>query len=176
MTEARYKVFVSYSSQDKGIADLIGRCIEASRGRAYLYQRDQAVGAKIKESLRHHIRDADELLLLLTPSFADSVWAPWELATAEAYGKPVMAVLHEVDVNSTNGPATTRGWQTMINGMNNISLGAIIKYLDELTGRIYERESNHRNDAEIAAFKAELMRDADELVNRLARAIRHYGR
>ncbi|HEV1287818.1 MAG TPA: toll/interleukin-1 receptor domain-containing protein [Bryobacteraceae bacterium] len=96
----QYRVFFSYSSRDRWIAQQCVSLIEGAGRRvihAFLDEKDIDGGDPISETILKGIRQSDELVVLLSPSSKESKWVIAEMAMAFALRKRVVPILHHVE-------------------------------------------------------------------------------
>jgi len=120
------KVFISYSSYDRWVARKIAEDLKRERISTFLDEKDIETGASIDESIALHLKDADELLLLLSPASLKSTWVFIELGGARALGKRVAPILLHVGANEVPQPIS----HSLCRDINDID-----KYYDELAIR-----------------------------------------
>jgi hypothetical protein len=93
------KVFISHSSYDKWIARQMSRLLEQSGHTTFLDEKDIKTGDSIDTAIQIHLKDADHLLILLSPASIKSHWVFIELGGAKALGKRVIPILFHVAAN-----------------------------------------------------------------------------
>lgn len=98
------KIFISHSSYDKWVARQISRLLEADGHDTFLDEKDIKTGESIDASIQDHLKDADHLLLLITPASLKSHWVFVELGGAKALGKHVAPIMMHVGSNELPGP------------------------------------------------------------------------
>lgn len=98
----------------------------------FLDQKDMEVGDSINQSIAFHMKEADELLLLLSPSSLKSTWVFIEIGGAIALGKRIAPILLHVGANEVPQPIS----HTLCRDINNIE-----KYYDELLKRTTQQSN-----------------------------------
>lgn len=93
------KVFISHSSKDKWAARRISEDIESVGVDTFLDEKDIKTGESIDGSMKEHLSDCDDFLILLSPASLKSEWVLIELGGAMALGKRVVPILLYVGVN-----------------------------------------------------------------------------
>ena len=93
------KIFISHSSHDKWVAKQISNILENAGHTTFLDEKDIKTGDSIDKALRTHLKDSDELLILLTPASLKSQWVFIELGGAKVLDLPVIPILFHVGAN-----------------------------------------------------------------------------
>ena len=95
-----YLVFISHSSKDRWIARQLSNLIEGKGKRhnirTFLDEKDIAGGESIPESVRKHIKECGEFLVLLTRYSIDRQWVLVEIGAAWGLEKHVVAITDKV--------------------------------------------------------------------------------
>lgn len=94
MASRKRLVFVSHSGQDTWVAKQIAREISACGATAFLDQVEIEIGENFETKIRAALKQADELLVLLTPWALGRpyVWA--ELGAVWIKGLPIVGVVY----------------------------------------------------------------------------------
>jgi hypothetical protein len=120
------KIFISHSSQDKWIArkisdDLVGRGFET-----FLDEKDIKTGESLDKTIGDHLKDCDELLLLLSPQSKTSNWVFMEIGGAKWLSKGIATILIHLGANDVPAPLN----QALVRDLNEIE-----RYYEELKQR-----------------------------------------
>jgi hypothetical protein len=107
MTTARTtgKVFISHSQQDNELARDLARRLERV-GLKPMVLPDIPTG-DWKKMLREQIRQADAMLILVTPAALDSDWVMAELGMAEGFERIILPVTAGLKRQDLPGPLRT---------------------------------------------------------------------
>ncbi len=87
------RVFVSHSSEDRGMAVDLEKAMRELRMRPFLAHRDIEVGKSWREAIRKEIAKCDMLVALVTPNFRESEYTDQEVGAAWVLEKSILAVL-----------------------------------------------------------------------------------
>jgi hypothetical protein len=131
-----YRVFLSHSSKDKGVARLVRRLIELEGldlGVDVFFD-DRALdgGDVISEEIREALRACDEFLVLLSQDALESQWVQQEMGAAWILGKHRVAVMYRITADDLPDTMKTR---------KAIDLDQFESYSDELLGRVKDHRS-----------------------------------
>jgi len=89
-----YSVFISHSVKDKHLAqDLARRLQEAGAVALRLDEAAFSLGDSFRLKIREVLREADEMVVLLTDNSAQSPWTRYEIGVADALDKRVTPVV-----------------------------------------------------------------------------------
>lgn len=121
------KVFISHSSRDKWIARKISQEIEELGVSTFLDEKNIETGDSIDGAIGAHLKDSDELLMLLSPTSITSPWVLIEIGGAKALGKRLVPILLHVPPNDV--PSPLRDY--LARDLNDVD-----KYYDELRARL----------------------------------------
>lgn len=121
------KVFISHSSHDKWVARQISRLLESAGHDTFLDEKDIRTGDSIDVTIQEHLKDSDDLLLLLSPASIKSHWVFIELGGAKALGKRIIPILLHVGANEV--PAVIA--QALARDINELE-----KYIEELSSGV----------------------------------------
>lgn len=124
------KIFISHSSRDRWIARRISQDLVALGATTFLDEKDIETGASIDDEIGKHLRECDELLLLLSPSALQSHWVLIEVGGAKALGKRLVPILLHIGANEMPAPISKH----LARDVNEIE-----KYYDEVGQRIVGR-------------------------------------
>lgn len=98
------KVFISHSAVDRWVARRISQDLQALGIETFLDEKDIVTGDSIDSSIQQHLRDSDEVLILLSPTAINSTWVLVELGGAIALDKRVIPILQHVGANEIPNP------------------------------------------------------------------------
>ena len=87
------KVFVSHSSADRWIARRISQDLNDLGVETFLDEKDIETGDSIDSSVHAHLKDCDEMLILLSPAALASSWVLIEIGGAMALEKRLVPIL-----------------------------------------------------------------------------------
>ena len=121
------KIFLSHSSRDKWAARRIAEDIDRLGATTFLDEKDIETGESIDEAIAAHLKDCDEVLVLLSPASVSSDWVLIEVGGAKALGKRLVPILLYLGANDIPSPIAKQ----LARDINNIDL-----YYDELQKRI----------------------------------------
>lgn len=131
------KVFISHSSHDKWIARQISRLLADAGFESFLDEKDIKTGDSIDDSIHEHLKDSDDLLVLISPASLKSQWVFIEIGAARALDKRIVPITFHVEPNEIPS-AISRFLAKDINQFD--------QYIDELK----ERQSGKKEAAEPA--------------------------
>jgi hypothetical protein len=96
-----YLVFVSHASQDEWIARRTAEVIERKgrhyRVKAFLDARDLESGDRFSDALRDKLREAEELVVLVSSASVGRDWVRHEIGAAWVLGKRIVGVLDKLE-------------------------------------------------------------------------------
>jgi TIR domain len=96
-----YLVFVSHASQDEWIARRMAEVIERKgrhhRVKAFLDARDLESGDRFSDALRDKLREAEELVVLVSSASVGRDWVRHEIGAAWVLGKRIVGVLDKLE-------------------------------------------------------------------------------
>jgi hypothetical protein len=127
-----YKVFLSSTSDDRDLARDVKNRLEQTGVRVSLAQ-DVRGGELLSTAVGRAIKEADEVIALVTSSFLESPWAMSELGGAFSLGKRMTPIV--VNVTAQSLPPPLRSTQS-------IRFPDLPRYLGELRKRVSEAEPN----------------------------------
>lgn len=125
------KIFISHSSRDKWAARRISTEIEQLGAETFLDEKDIETGEPIDGAISDHLKDCDELLVLLSPASVKSEWVLVEVGGAKALGKRLIPVLFYLGANEIPSPISKH----LARDINNIEVyyGELRTRMDEST-------------------------------------------
>jgi len=128
-----YLVFISHSSEDTWVAQKLAADCKTSGSATFLDEAQIAVGANFENDILAALRQADELLVLITPWALKRPYVWMEIGAAWLKGIPIIVLLLGVSAaqfqEKANVPVTLKQ-------RNLLPLNHVDRYLDELAGRI----------------------------------------
>lgn len=89
-------MFISHSEKDRWIAEQIANLIGKSRVRTFLYEKDVQGGQSIPDTIRAHIEECNEFLVLLSRYSVSRPWVLSELGAAWGLRKPIVAIVDKI--------------------------------------------------------------------------------
>ncbi len=130
-----HKVFISYSSKDKAVANKICNQLEQSGIECWIAPRDIDAGSKYATAITHAIEDCQILLLLFSKNAANSSHVESELEFAFSLRKTIIPcrIDHSLvrDYPEFDYRLHSRHW---IDAQNSSNYGELIEVLSELIG------------------------------------------
>jgi hypothetical protein len=93
------KIFISHSSYDKWVARQISEELGRRGHKTFLDEKDIKTGDSIDVSIQEHLKDSDDLLVLISPSSLKSHWVFIEIGGAKALGKKIVPILLHIQPN-----------------------------------------------------------------------------
>jgi hypothetical protein len=91
-----YVVFISHSSYDTWIANVIADKITALGAQPWLDKKELAGGDVIREKIMRGIRDCKEAIVLISPKSVKSQWVAVEIGAVSVLRKRVTPILNHV--------------------------------------------------------------------------------
>jgi hypothetical protein len=98
------KIFISHSSRDSWIAHHVSEDLRKLGAHTFLDAKDIATGDSIDGTVRKHLKESDEILILLSREAAKSWWVQLEMSAAWALDKRLIPILLHVGVNKVPEP------------------------------------------------------------------------
>jgi len=130
-----YKVFISHGSEDKWVAQQIGRRIREDCGaETFLDVDDVATGDNFERRIHAEIKKSRELVALFSPWSVHRPWVWVEIGAAWAQNKRRVAVLQGMSVQRFEKILGTRA---VFQDIHIIQLNEIDQYLYELLSRVH---------------------------------------
>jgi hypothetical protein len=130
-----YLTFISHSSEDTWVAKNFSRECNEAGAETFLDEAEIAIGANIDDDILTALRNADELVALITPWALKRSYIWLEIGAAWLKGIPIIVILHGM---------STAEFQGMPNVPMNLKLKNFIplneadRYFKELTKRVNE--------------------------------------
>ena len=121
------RIFISHSSKDRWIARRIAQDLHERGATTFLDEKDIKTGESIDDAIGKHLKDCDELLVLISPTSLNSHWVFVEIGGAKALGKGLMPILLHVGANEVPAPISKH----LARDINDIE-----KYYDEVSEKI----------------------------------------
>ena len=91
-----YLVFISHSSSDRWIAEVIAEKIGSMGASCWLDEKDLEGGEVIVDRIINGIDSCDEALVLISPQSVQSQWVAFEIGGVRAQHKRVTPILNNV--------------------------------------------------------------------------------
>lgn len=131
-------VFVSHSGTDTWVAKQIAREITLCGATAFLDQAEIDIGENFEEKIRASLKQADELLVLLTPWALERpyVWA--ELGAVWGKGLPIIGILHGMSITELQSKP---GIPVFLKAENLVEINNIEVYFNQLKQRTQRKRS-----------------------------------
>ena len=121
------KVFISHSTADSWIARRISEDLNALGVETFLDAKDIETGASIDDSIRDHLTESDEMLMLLSPIALKSHWVLMEIGGANVLKKRLIPIMLHVPLNELPQPIV----KYLARDLNDIE-----RYYDEVKKRV----------------------------------------
>ena len=121
------KIFISHSSRDKWAARRISDDLRKLGVTTFLDEKDIETGESVDEAVTKHLRECDELCVLLSPAAINSQWVLVEVGGAKALGKRLVPILLYVGTNEIPQPISKH----LARDINDIE-----KYYEEVKQRL----------------------------------------
>lgn len=135
MAAGRYKVFISHAREDLPIARMIAGYLGASGATPFVAWDAWQGGTGSQAAIVKALKDADELIVLLSPRHASSSWFTLELGIAESAGKLVTPILHNIPrIQAAQIPFLANYQLTMLDDVQ--------EYFDHLRQRIHDKRGD----------------------------------
>jgi TIR domain len=127
------KVFISHASTDGWVAGQIAKELRATGAECFLDSHAIDTGDEIDDELLTGLNEADELLVLMTPTALERPYVWIELGIAWSQGKRIIGILYGM---TTTELAERDGTPAFLKGVLLRDINDFEKYLDELKGRL----------------------------------------
>jgi hypothetical protein len=121
------KVFICHSSLDRWVARRLSQDLVALGATTFLDEKDIQTGDSIDDTIHKHLKDADEMLILLSPAAMSSTWVLLEVGGARALEKRLVPILLHVGPNDLPS-VISKGLARDLNDVD--------KYYDEVRSRL----------------------------------------
>jgi len=95
-----YRVFVSYSTKDLRLVDIIKSLLERPGIEVFIAQYSITAGAQLMPEILSAIKRCDLFLLLWSPNAKQSEWVPQEIGVARGLDKPVIPIMLKKGVDA----------------------------------------------------------------------------
>lgn len=122
------KVFISHSTSDRWVARRISQDLVSLGCETFLDEKDIETGESVDDAIQEHLKECDELLMLLSPVALQSNWVLLEIGGAKALGKRLIPILLHVGANELPHPIS----KGLARDLNEID-----RYYEELKRRAY---------------------------------------
>ena len=86
-------VFISYSQADSEIASRVQGALKDISISGWLDQADIAAGDSISSKVKESLKQANALIVLVSPSSLANKWVQFEVGAAFGMGKPIIPVI-----------------------------------------------------------------------------------
>jgi len=113
MTTTQYDVFISYSHHDSDLARSLCAKLTTAGLRCFLAEKDVAAADRWEDRIRDALRNAERILLLITPNSKDSHWVVAEAGAAWVLGKRLVPALAYVKHNELITPIAAHQARTV---------------------------------------------------------------
>jgi len=160
-----YRVFISRSSEDAGVAKLLCAWIEKAGALPVMGETHLEGGATFRQSLCCLVPSCNECVVILSPSALNSPWVSWELGLADAEERMVVPFLYEMKKSELS---RDERWQALIGDRTAFQFDQVETYYRELVERVARFEE--RSNAEIDPVgDTELENKISEIVRAMRR-------
>jgi len=122
-----HKIFISFSAQDKSIANSIKRQLAKAGAEVSALQLMPRGVSPIKLGIEDAIRQSDEVIAIVTRNSAQSQWMSFEIGIAAGLGKKLTPVL--VGITPSELPPVLRSFHA-------INLSEFRQYVVRLSGKL----------------------------------------
>ncbi|QQS44947.1 MAG: toll/interleukin-1 receptor domain-containing protein [Acidobacteriota bacterium] len=122
-----YKIFISATQNDIELARDVARRLEAAGVRVYPVDKTAVPGEKISTAVNQSLREADEVIMILTRDSGDSPGLISEMGKAFSLRKPVTPIL--VNIETDKIPA-------VLNQIEPVKYGELPNYISKLVERM----------------------------------------
>lgn len=128
-----YLTFISHSGEDTWVAKKISlECVEAG-AETFLDEAQIAVGANFENDILTALREANELVVLITPWALSRPYVWLEIGAAWVRGIPIIVLLLGVSASEFQEKANV---PVALKQRNLLSLNNVDRYFTELTERV----------------------------------------
>jgi len=138
------KIFISHSTKDKWAARRIAEDLHKIGATTFLDEKDISSGQSLDESIKEHLKDSNDFLILLSPSSLKSEWVLLELGGAIALEKKIVPILLYVGANEVPQIITLK----LARDINEID-----RYYKEVSDLITKAESKPKREFDFEDFK-----------------------
>jgi hypothetical protein len=128
---SRYVVFISHSSLDAWIANVMAEKIQEAGAHCWLDEKDLAGGDIIADEIVRGIDSSNEVIVLISPNSVKSQWVHFEIGGARAQRKRVTPILNNVKPQQI----------ALMQDIKGIDLNSFDRFLAQLKRRIAQRRS-----------------------------------
>ena len=126
----KYLVFISHSSSDRWIAEVIAEKISGRGASCWLDEKDLEGGEVIVDRIISGIDSCDEALVLISPQSIDSQWVAFEIGGVRAQHKRVTPILNNVTPDDMAPMKDIKG----------IDLNLFDRFLSQLGKRVKQKK------------------------------------
>jgi len=131
---SRYLVFISHSSLDAWIANVMAEKIKAAGAECWLDEKDLAGGDIIVDDIIRGIDACQEAIVLISPNSVKSQWVSFEIGGVRAQHKRVTPVLNNVKLQQ----------MATMHDIMGIDLNSFDQFLAQLKRRISQRRRRRK--------------------------------
>lgn len=124
-----YLVFISHSSSDRWIAEVIAEKIGSIGASCWLDEKDLEGGEVIVDRIINGIDSCDEALVLISPQSVQSQWVAFEIGGVRAQHKRVTPILNNVRPDDMAPMKDIKG----------IDLNKFDRFLNQLEKRVNQK-------------------------------------
>jgi hypothetical protein len=128
-----YLTFISHTGEDTWVANKLALECQAAGSQTFLDEAQIAVGANFENDILAALRNADELVVLITPWALSRPYVWLEIGAAWLKGIPIIALLLGVTPAEFQEKANV---PVALKQRNLLPLNGVDRYIDELSGRV----------------------------------------
>ena len=128
-----YLAFISHSSEDTWVAKKLSLECKAAGAETFLDEAEIEVGANTDDEILAALRNADELIVLITPWALDRRYVILEIGAAWGQGIPIIVLLLGISTSEFNEKANL---PMVLKQKNLLPLNQVDRYLGELAKRV----------------------------------------
>ena len=128
-----YLTFISHSGEDSWVARKLSDACAAVGADTFLDEAQIAVGANFEDDILSALRNADELIVLVTPWALKRAYVWLEIGAAWLKGIPIVVLLLGIGADEFQEKANI---PIALKARNLIALNNVDRYLGELQARI----------------------------------------
>lgn len=128
-----YLTFISHSSEDTWIAKKLSLDCGSTGAKTFLDEAQIAVGANFEDDILTALRNANELVVLITPWALQRSYVWLEIGAAWFKGIPIIVLLLGVSASEFQEKATV---PVALKQRNLLPLNNVDRYIMELTARV----------------------------------------
>ncbi len=129
-----YCVFLSHSSRDQWVSEMMREKIEANGVKVWLDAFDLPGGANVKERIKEGMRSSDECLILLSPASRQSDWVKHEAGLAHGMDKWTTLILLHVSEDEVPDP---------LRDLKFLNINEFSRYVEQLAERASQKRDRN---------------------------------